>query len=227
MKQRHKLKSIDFMQVSITLINEAYHGHGHLAICEGLGKVDPFILNYTPVFFRYTYYGNLFTAQMHAIKLFDKDNKAYTVPKYLEMARLRAKEFPHSFEPDVLQYLADADADVARLQPTITELRRRRNSFLAHISEQLVLKETELQAGTLTIDQVREVLSTAGRIVNGLTLMCDNSMTQIVPSHTDDFKNVISIVNDALCRKADQEDAEFAQYGVDFKVPRPRDCPQE
>jgi hypothetical protein len=227
MKRRQNLKSIDFMQVSITLINEAYHGHGHLAICEGLGKVDPFILSYAPVFFRYTYYGNLFTAQMHAIKLFDKDNKAYTVPKYLEMARLRAREFPHSFEADVLQYLAGADAEVAKLHPTIMELRRRRNSFLAHISEQLVLKETELQAATLTIDQVREVLSTAGQIVNGLTLMWDNSMAQIIPSHTDDYKKVISFVNEALCKRADQEDAEFAQHGVDFKVPRPRDCPKK
>src|ERR1700730_11991412 len=105
MKPRQKLKNIDFMKVSNPLMNEAYHGHGHLDICEGLGKVDPFILNYTPGFFWYTYYGSLFPAQMHAIKLFDKHAGAYTVPRYVEMARLRAKEFPYDSEANVRQYL--------------------------------------------------------------------------------------------------------------------------
>jgi hypothetical protein len=220
-----KLMTADFVKVSRTLTDEAYHGHAHLDICEGLGKLDPFIGNYAPVFFTYTFYGHLYSAQMYAIKLFDAHGDAFTLPKFLEMAKLRASKFPHASEGEVLESLAEADVAVAKLQPTIKELRRRRNDFLAHISEKLVLRDPETaQSRILTIEQVREVLYDAGKIVNGLMQMWEKSVTQLRPRHTDDYEKIISIVKEYLCAQAKAHDVEYAKYGGGT-APRPMDCP--
>jgi hypothetical protein len=55
------------------------------------------------------------------------------------------------------------------------------------VSARSLQPQVELQAGILTIDQVREVLYVAGQIVNGLTAMWDNSLAQLAPMHTDDY----------------------------------------
>jgi AbiU2 len=227
-RQVQKLLMIDFEKFSSVLMNETHHGQVNLDICEGLEKVDPFILNYSPVFFQYTIWGHIYCAMMYAIKLFDDHGNAYTVPKFLAMTRLRVAEFPKGSDEEVLQLVVEADAEIAKLKQTIKELRRRRNQMLAHISEQLVLRDEKFQRETvLTIEQVRRVLRVAGKIVNSLTLKWGNFMCASY-SHTDDYMKVISIVNKYLCEQARRHDEEYAKYGSGMTIPdyaRPRDCP--
>jgi hypothetical protein len=66
MKPHHiaKLKNIDFEKVANALMNETHQGQVHLDICEGLTKVDPFILNHSPVAWQYTIWGHMYCAMM-------------------------------------------------------------------------------------------------------------------------------------------------------------------
>jgi len=226
MKHR-KLRNIDFDKVADALMSQTHHGPVHVDICEGLTKADPFILNQTPVFWQYTIGGHMYCAMMYAIKLFDNHGDAYTVPIFLEMARLRADKFRKGSSKEVLELVADADVQIGKLGDTIRELRRRRNHILAHISEQLVLRNEKERL--LTTEQVRTVLLEAGKIVNSLTIKWAGFINAGYPS-TADYIRVISMVNDYLCRQADQHDEEFARYGEHFKLPpyaRPRDCPKK
>src|SRR5258708_4220806 len=186
MKKRD-LASADFVKAADALTNESFHGGVHLAICEGLADMDPFIGNHAPVFFTYTFYGHLNSAQMYANKLFDTHGDAVTVRKFLEMARLRSGKFRHGAEKDVLAYIADAETAIKKkLEPTIKVLSSRRNKFLAHISAELVFEREKLQrAKAVTMPQIREVLYEGGKIVNGLLLMWNNSVNQLREPHTD------------------------------------------
>jgi len=222
-----KLKKIDFEKVADALMNETHQGQVHLDICEGLTKADPFILNQTPVFWQYTIGGHMYCAMMYAIKLFDTHGDAYTVPKFLEMAKLRADKFAQGSAKEVLELVADGELEMVQLKATIKELRRRRNHTLAHISEELVLREEQESERILTIEQVRTVLLAAGKIVNSLTERWAGFISVGFPS-TDDYRRVVSMVNEYLCEQARQHDEEFTKYGEQFKLPdyaRPRDCP--
>jgi hypothetical protein len=225
--KKHRLLTADFAKTADALANESFHGIIHLDICEGLGEMDPFIGNYAPVFFTYTFYGHLYAAQMYAIKLFDTHGAAFTIPKYLEMARLRKDRFRHASEAEVLEGIAEAGVVIKRLTPAINVLRRRRNDFLAHISESLVFKSEELQlAKTLTIGQIRDVLLEGARVVNSLLLMWNKCANQLLDRDSDDYKKVVSIVNKQLCAEAKEHDEEFGRYGLTIPShARPRDCP--
>jgi hypothetical protein len=223
--KRHELATADFVKAADALTNESFHGGIHLAICEGLADMDPFIGNHAPVFFTYTFYGHLYSAQMYANKLFDTHSGAFPVLKFLEMARVRSSKFQRASEKQFLAYIAKAEAVISKLMPTIRVLRKRRNDFLAHISPTLVFTPEQLrQAKTLTMPEIRDVVYSGGRIVNQLLIMWNNSSNQLRETHTDDYKKVVSIVTKHLCEEAKAYDAEFGKYEAS-KVPRPRDCP--
>lgn len=222
--KKHELVA-DFIKAADALTNEAFHGGVHLDICEGLGEMDPFIGNHAPVFFTYTFFGHLHSAEMYANKLFDTDARAFPVSKFLEMARLRSSKFPHATEKEVLAYMAEAKDSIAKLTPTIEILRKRRNEFLAHISPTLVFNRELLeQAKSLTLPQIREVLYGGGKIVNQLLHMWNRSVNQLRETHTDDYKKIVSIVSKQLCAEIKAHEAEFARYGMNQPLPRPRDC---
>lgn len=77
--KKHELATVDFVKAAGALTNEVSHGIAYVAICEGVADMDPFIGNYAPVFFTYTFYGSLYSAQMHANKLFDTESSAFTM----------------------------------------------------------------------------------------------------------------------------------------------------
>ena len=224
--KKHQLLTADFVRAADALTNESFHGNVHLDICEGLGEMDPFIGNHAPVFFTYTFYGHLYSAQMYANKLFDTHGNAFTVPRFLEMARLRSSRFQHAVEKDVLAYIAEAANVIKTLEPTIEILRKRRNDFLAHISPTLVFKQELLEkARTLTMPQIRDVLLGGGKVVNQLLHMWNNSMNQLRETGTDDYKRVVSKVSKQLCAEIKAHEAEFAKHGATTRLPRPKDCP--
>src|SRR5260370_19272889 len=124
------LATADFVKAADALTDESFHGGVHQAICEGLADIDPFIGNYAPVFFTYTFYGHLHSAQMYASKLFYTHGDAVTVPKFLDMALLRIDTFKHGREKDVIAYVADAkDAIKKKLGPPIETLTKRMTKY--------------------------------------------------------------------------------------------------
>lgn len=186
----------DFEKAANALANECFHGGIHLDICGGLFKMDPFIGNHAPVFWMYTFYAHLNAAQMFAIKLFDNHSNAVTVLQFVEMARLRASEFPHGTEAKVLETIKLAEKAIAELEPTIKILRKRRNDFIAHISPKLVFNRELLEKGKLlTMPQIREVLLGGGHILNDFLQIWCKTSNQLRDSHSDDYKKVLAIVN--------------------------------
>ena len=223
--KKHELETADFVKAANALTNESFNGGVHLAICEGLGDMDPFIGDHAPVFFTYTFYGHLNSAQMYANKLFDTESRAFPVPKFLQMARLRSSKF-RATENEVRTYIDEAETVISTLMPTIRILRKRRNDFLAHISRTLVFAPEELrQAKALAMTEIREVIYGGGKIVNQLLHIWNRSSNQLRETHADDYKRIVSIVTKHLCEEANASDAEAAKYGAMGKTPRPRDCP--
>jgi hypothetical protein len=166
MKKRD-LATADLATAAHALTDEAFNGGIHAAICQGLADLDPFIGNYAPVFFTYTFYGHLNTAQMYAVKLFDTHPDAFTVSKFLQMAQLQSGAFKFAPKVQVLTAVSEAERDVRKLNSTLRVLRHNRNKFLAHISRELVFDRKGLQqAARLTIPQINQVLYAGGEIVN-------------------------------------------------------------
>lgn len=225
--QLAKLKAIDFDKYAQTLFDEAHKGQVHLDILEGLLKVDPFILNQSSMFWRFTIWAHAQVAMMYATKLFDPTDTAFPVPKFFHMGRMRAKEFAPSRENEMLKAVDEGEKRYKKLKPNIVALARRRNRMYAHISEELILGTAYVEKTTVTIDQIREVLTEATAVLNSLTVLCRGSVTVgYTSSQTSDYEQVISLLNEGLCRKADEQDKEYAQYGGGFKAPRPRNCPR-
>lgn len=225
--KRYQLATADFVKAADALTDESFHGGVHLGIAEGLADMDLFIGNYAPVFFTYSFYGHLYAAQMYANKVFDSHADAVTVPKFLDMARMRSGKFKFGAEKEVLAYIKEAQTHIReKLDPTIDVLNKRRNKFLAHLSPELAFEREKLQkAKTVTMPQIREVLYDGGRIVNGLLRMWNNSSNQLRETNIDDYRKVVSSMSKQLCAEIQAHEAEFAKNGATGRLPRPKDCP--
>lgn len=224
--KKYQLATADFVKVANALTDESFHAGVHLGIAEGLADIDPFIGDYAPVFFSYTFYGHMYSAQMYANKLFDSHDSAVTVPKYLDMARIRSSKFRFGAQKEVLEYIREAEDHIEqRLEPTIKVLNRRRNKFLAHLSPEFTFEREKLQkAKSITIPQIKEVLYEGGKIVNGLLRMWNRSSNQLRETNTDDYRKVASAMSKQLCAEIQAYEAEFAKHGLTRPLPRPRDC---
>ena len=217
-----QLATADFVKAAHALTNEAIHGIIQVGICEGITEMDPFIGNHTPVFFTYTFYGNLYSAQMYANKLFDTHGNAVTVPSFLEMARQRKSKFRHADDKRVLEGIAEAEGTIANLTPTINTLRARRNDFLAHLSPRMAFVPQELRKETgITLAQLREVLQEGGKIVNQFLQMWNMSVDSLFMLHSDDYKEIFSLLSKQLCSEIKAHEAKFEPTQ---RLPRPRDC---
>jgi hypothetical protein len=161
--EEFSLASADFDKAADVLTTESLHGKIHLGICQGLLEMDPFIFDRVPVFFSYTFYGHLYSAQVYTCKLFDKETKSFTVPKFLRMARDRGNKFKHEGEKLVVAYLDEADEIIERLATTIDILRDRRNNFQVHLSPTFVFNRELLeQEPKIALTQIQEVLHEGG-----------------------------------------------------------------
>jgi HEPN superfamily AbiU2-like protein len=224
--QIKKLTTIDFDKYAKTLFDEAHKGQAHLDILEGLTKVDPFILNQSSMFWQFTIWAHAQVAMMYATKLFDPTEAAFSVPKFFHMARMRAKMLAPSREAEMLKAIDEGEKRYKKLKPHIIALARRRNRIYAHISEELILGTVYAEKTKVTFDHIRKVLTEATAVLNSLTVVCRSSVTVgYMSSHTSDYEQVISLLNEGLCRKADEQEKEYAQYGGSLKAPRPRNCP--
>jgi AbiU2 len=225
--QLEKLEDIDFDKYAKTLFDEAHKGQVHLDIVEGLTNVDPFILNQSSMFWQFTIWAHAQVAMMYATKLFDRTETAFSVPKFFQMARMRAKAIAPSREAEVLKAIDEGERRYKKLKPSIIALARRRNRIYAHISEELIIGTAYIEKTIVTTDRIRRVLTEAVAVLNSVTAVCRNSVTVGYTSNqTSDYEEVINLLSEGLCRKADEQDKEYAQFGDSFKAPRPRDCPK-
>lgn len=224
--KKSDLAKADFAKAADALTNEAYNGSVHLAICRGLSDLDEFIGNDAPFFFMYTFYAHLHCAQMCANRIFDTDPKAVTIHRFLRLARSKASKFRFASEQEVRACLAQADAETSRLRPAINILRTRRNNFLAHISPEFAFDREALRRNgkKLQLENIGEVLHSAGRIVNDLLHMWNRSRNQLRETHSDDYKKVIERVTKQLCAEIEAHEREFAPYDSTRRLPRPKAC---
>src|ERR1700680_3588941 len=136
--KRRDYVTADYDKAAQALTYEVFQGTIHIDICEHISTMDPYIGNYAPTFFTYSFYAHLSAAQLHAYKLFDSSDQAFTVPKFLEMSHIRLGEFKNGTPDEVDRYLTEADGIIDKLWPVRDILKVRRDNFLAHISPKLV-----------------------------------------------------------------------------------------
>ena len=125
---KRDLLTADYAKAAGSLTWEVMQGNIHIDICEHIGKMDSFIGNYAPTFFTYTFHAHLSVAQLHAYKLFDSSEQAFTVPKFLEMSKLRIGEFKNGTRAEVENYFDEAKGIIAKLWPVREILKKRRDS---------------------------------------------------------------------------------------------------
>jgi hypothetical protein len=213
-----------FKVAAEALCNGVLQGNLHLDLCKGIGRIDPLIGNYAPMFFTQTYFAHLYEAQLYAYKLFDSQKDTVTVPKYLVMSGMRRQEFMAS-QLEVMDEIAKAGKVIETLRPTIKILELRRHKYLAHTSQHLVFdRDSFLTGEPLNYEMVRAVLMMAGNIVNNLFWLYCERRDPIVDHQTDDYKRAINLMCDQMCVKADKVDDDARRVGWNRPSPRPKPC---
>jgi len=225
-EQLVKLQAIDFDLYVKALFDEAHKGRVHLDILDGLNRVDPFVLNQSPMFWLFTSWAHAQTATMYATKLFDRTDDAFPVPKFFYMARLRAEEFaPGGKKEEMLQLVEEGIKRYEKLETQIVTLIHLRNKMYAHISEELIHGKVNVVETTVLMDHTRSVLTEACAVLNSLTSLCRNAVWGgFSVIKTTDYRRVIKLLTEGLCREADERDEEYARFGDTYRSPRPRDC---
>lgn len=168
----------------------------------------------------------MYSAQMRANELFDTHTSAASIWNFLEMARVRKRQFQRATEKEVQSLIAEAESVIENLNPTIKVLRQRRNDFLAHLSPKLAFTPELLQKATrLTIPQIGEVLYEGGKMVNQFLHVWNASQNQLREANSDDYKKIVGLVSKQLCAEIQAHERKFKKYGMSQRLPRPKDCP--
>jgi len=115
---------MDFDTYVKTLFDEAHKGQVHLHILDGLNHVDPYILNQAPMFWLFTTWAHAIAAVLAATKLFDPDDRAFPVPRFFYMARMRAEEFAPGRKEAMLKLVDEGQTRYEALEPKIISLAR-------------------------------------------------------------------------------------------------------
>jgi hypothetical protein len=204
-------------EILASLQNEVILGKAYVAIAKGLKTADPVVMQTAQTFFSLTVEASLQVAQMLAAKLFDTHSWAVTVSTLLSAAAGQAGSFrngnPH-------HAIANLRTRIARLNPILTSLQKRRNEELAHLDPATVIDPQALSTrAQLTITDLLTVFDEAGTILNEISILY-NGMNRIFELFgSDDYQTALKLIADAKNAQADQYEKEFKES---WPYPRPR-----
>jgi len=118
---------------------------------------------------------------------------------------MRAEEFAPNRKEEMLKAVDEGQKRYEALEPKIISLARLRNKMYAHISEELINGTADVVATSVFMEQIRTVLTEALSVLNSLTALCRNAVwASFNSSHANDYEKVIRMLNEGLCREADE-----------------------
>jgi hypothetical protein len=204
-----------FQKVLARLREDVVIGKAHLRIGQGLGQklaADPVLAQVARVFWGTTMNAHLDAAQLRAFKLFDSRNGTMTLEYLLTIAEDTGVNF--RAHPERLPELFDTcRAHIASVQGKLEPLRAKRNRIIAH-SEPTIVTDPEKLAKltTVTFADLNDIFSSAGRILNEVTVAYSDAFSDYDLLDVDDYTWALQLIADA---KHDF----FESYERDFGKP--------
>lgn len=116
---KNQIQPSQFDSVFRALLDECTHGKTHLTICKGIAAADPVLLDLAPVFFGYSFYGNLTAAQMCVNKIFDTDRRAMSIDRRLRKAENHKARFAGGKPSEVTEAVGDSHKQIKNSEVVI------------------------------------------------------------------------------------------------------------
>jgi hypothetical protein len=207
-------------QIISTLMYQLVVGQAHLAVVKGLANSDPVVLNSATVFFGMSIDSHLYSAQMHAARLYDDTHKEVTVKTLLERAGKEKTKYGSASE--VKKAIADSEKKLSELAGPLKALANHRNTRLAHTDPRTITDPVKVAAAAGTsFPDLQKIFKETGNILNELSRLYRDTTGSLEIIGQEDYKTVIEFVSDAKCRQIKQYEDEFHETAP---FPKPEGC---
>jgi hypothetical protein len=204
------------------LRGQALVGKAYLNVAKGLLKADPYLLQTAPTFFGLTINGSLELAQMAVARLYDKTKGAVTIRTMLDDAPKQLSTFQNATPKEALDVIKKSKQRVEAIEPILSEIRRRRNEWLAHLDPRTVANPAALAArAKLTMPDLEKAFSETEKIVVELFSRHQGVFGELEFIGGDDYEMALDWIRSAKCTFIENYEKEF---GHPLDGPRPRDC---
>lgn len=198
-------------------------GTYHLKIGRGVAEAvlnDAVIASVCEVFWKMTVRAHLYSAQMFALKLFDKQKDAITVEYLLNLADQCSASFQEVTPGEVTRVTNCARSEINDLERDLEPLRAKRDKILAHADRKAVNDPEGLTAETtVAFPVLQRVFDTAGNILNELSKAYSGKKYSLELLDSDDFNDAIQLIADVKHHEADKFEE---QHGLSVPFPRPK-----
>jgi hypothetical protein len=208
-------------QILGALEKQVLVGRTYLDMAAGLLKTDPALLHPSPTFFGLTIDGSLELSQMAVARLYDETKRTMTVPKLLRRAEREAGSFQRGTPQEVRKAIEESEKAVHSLEPVLSAIRDRRNSWFAHLDPQTISDPKALEAkAKLTMPDLERVFKETERILLELSRLYDGTFGELKYIGWDDYEVALDWIRQAKCAHIEKYEREYGKSDL----PRPKDC---
>jgi hypothetical protein len=156
---------------------------------------------------------HLDVAQLTAFKLFDPRHGTMTVEYLLDRAEELKNSFANAKAGQVEEIVKIARNQIANLETPLKPIRTKRNRVLAHVDPTIVSSPEKLAKEiALTFTDLNLVLSTAGNILNELSVAFRDASPLYDMVGADDYEMAVSLIADAKCAQVREYEREFGSW---------------
>jgi hypothetical protein len=209
-------------QIIAALMSQIVVGKAHLIVAKGLAESDPVVLNAAKTFFAITIDSHIYSAQMHAARLYDTTHGAMTVRTLLNRADNEAGRAKYGTADEVRKALVTSEKAISALVGPLKALTTRRNSYLAHTDPRTLTDPVKMAASAkINFPDLERTFSETGKVVNEFSRLFRDVTSIIDLIDQTDYETVIDFVSKVKCEQVRQYEAEFSQPAP---FPRPKGC---
>jgi HEPN superfamily AbiU2-like protein len=209
-------------QIISTLMNQVVVGKAHLAVAKGLANSDPVVLNAATVFFGMSIDAHLYSSQMYAARLHDRDPKAVTVKTLLKRADEEAGTAKYGSASDVRAAVTSSEKTLSEIEESLDALTTWRNVRLAH-TDPLTINDPVKVAADIGphFPDLETIFDRTGDIVNKFSRLYQNIGSILEILDQTDYETVVEFISEVKCERIRRYEAEF---GRPAPFPRPKGC---
>ncbi len=171
-------------------------------------------MNISPAFFKIIMYSLEHTYMMDISKLYDKDKQTKGIQYAINLCEQYSMLFPKErnnvffdeenecsemIKIDVLKDIKSARSKLTALEPILKSLRGRRDKYYAHRDKKYISDLSRLAvANPLSLEQLSEVIETAGEILNTFLGDLVGEVVALNSSNYDDIDNIFKVLSTYL-----------------------------